>query len=62
MRTESLLNLSISETNSIISITTSGIAKPINQGLYGINLEGIFKPSSLPNDGVSSEYAYEWLS
>lgn len=37
--------------------------KNINQGLFGINLEGLFKPSSLPNDAAgSSEYGYDWLS
>lgn len=37
-----------------------GTAKTINKGLYGINLEGFFKPSSMPNDGTST-YAWQWL-
>ena len=46
-------------------ITVSSIPKPINQDLYGINIEGLFKPHSLPYDGPdggSSEYAYDWLT
>ena len=43
-----------------IGITPGWIPKSINQELYGINLEGIFNPSSLPNDGTS-DYAWDYM-
>jgi len=59
------LNLTILESKSAINIHMGKDPKTINQGLFGINLEGLFKPSSLPNDGLdggTSQYTYDWLS
>lgn len=43
-----------------IGVSLGWKPKAINQGLFGINLEGFFQPSTLPNDG-SQEYAWQWL-
>ena len=46
--------------STYIGINLGGQAKTINQGLFGINLEMVFKNSSLPNDGTS-DYAWDWM-
>lgn len=59
------LALNITKGVGAINITTvSSEPYPVNYDLFGINIEGLFKPHSLPWDGIdggSSEYAYDWL-
>ncbi len=63
---QSKIALAIKKDYSRIDIVTcSSNPKHINYDLFGINIEGLFKPHSLPYDGVdggSSEYAYDWLA